>query len=45
MHNYSVLENGGVLLQKTFSLAVESGFNTHPNLSEAVMLLQLQAAM
>jgi hypothetical protein len=37
------IESGSVLLQKAFSLAVESGFNTLPNLSEALMLLQLQS--
>ncbi len=40
--NLSVIENGDVLLQKTFNLAVESGYNTLTNLSEAVMLLQHQ---
>lgn len=35
-------ENGDVLLQKAFNLAVESGYNTLANLSEAVMLLQHQ---
>ncbi|XP_045031439.1 integrator complex subunit 1 [Daphnia magna] len=35
-------ENGDVLIQKAFNLAVESGYNTLTNLSEAVMLLQHQ---
>jgi len=36
-------ENGELLLQKAFSLAVESGFNVLPNLKETLMLLQLHS--